>query len=300
MLIYVHMLYLLYLTFSFAAVLTILDFILDYKESRSGKLSELLPGLAVIIFVYGVIQYLLFYHFPSIEILAIDIQEFLPGYDLQHLPLGWLSITLVFITLVATFYFSGLVDYVIHRWFSHSRWFWFTHEYHHIPSIVSNWMPGIVARPFSIISVAPQILLTLSFYSALFYLFKLPMVLYNSIYIIFALHIAILVWIHSSTLRRHWWIHRILKPLGVTTPQEHIFHHTTNNNRNYANLTTCWDKVFGTYVDPVKTDHTLAEVGLSYNQDFLGAITANQFHIPEKYHKFFSIGTLCGWKKNDK
>ncbi len=291
--------HILYLSFSFAVVLVILDFILDYKESKSGKLTELLPGLIIVITVYGAIQYLLFYYFPSVDILSIEIQELIPGHDTQYLSLGWLSVSLTLVTLTATFYFSGLVDYVIHRWLSHSRWFWFTHEYHHIPSIVSNWMPGIVVRPFSIVSVAPQILLTLIFYTVLFYIFKLPPILYDAIYIIFALHIAILVWIHSSVLRKHWWIHKILKPIGVTTPQEHIFHHTTNPNRNFANLTTLWDKVFGTYVDPVKSIYDSSEVGLSYNQDFLGAVTANQLHIPKQYRKFFLVGTLCNWRKKD-
>lgn len=294
------MAHILFLSFSFAAVLVAVDFFLDYKEAKTGKLTELIPGLITIIVVYGVIQYLLFYSFPSIEVLSIEMKGLVPDSNLNYLSFGWLSISITVVILIATFYFSGLVDYVIHRWFSHSRWFWFTHEYHHIPSIVSNWMPGIVVRPFSIVSVAPQIILTLSFYTALFYLLGLPPFFYSAIYIIFALHVAILVWIHSSSLRKYWWIHKILKPIGVTTPQEHIFHHTTNPNRNYANLTTIWDKVFGTYVDPLKVSYDPSEVGLSYNQDFLGAITANQFHVPKQYHKFFLVGTLCNWRKKDK
>lgn len=277
------MTHILFLSFGFASILVVVDFFLDYKEAKTGKLTELIPGLITIIAVYGTMQYLLFYNFPSIEVLSIEIHGLVPVFGINYLSVGWLSIALTTVVLVATFYFSGLVDYIIHRWFSHSRWFWFTHEYHHIPNIVSNWAPGIVVRPFSIISVAPQIILTLSFYTTLFYLFKLPLVLYSVIYIIFALHVAILSWIHSSTLRKHQWIHKILKPIGVTTPQEHIFHHTKNPNRNYANLTTLWDKVFRTYVDPLKTICDPSEVGLSYNQDFLGAVTANQLHVPKQY-----------------
>ena len=46
------------------------------------------------------------------------------------------------------FYVAGLWDYLVHRWFSHSRWFWFTHEYHHLPRQVTILMPGILVRPF--------------------------------------------------------------------------------------------------------------------------------------------------------
>ena len=44
---------------------------------------------------------------------------------------------------VLLFYVAGLGDYLVHRFFSHSRWFWFTHEYHHLPRQVSILMPGI-------------------------------------------------------------------------------------------------------------------------------------------------------------
>ena len=294
------MAHILFLSFSFAAVLVVLDYIQHHKEANTSNLTELVPGLITILVVYGAIQYLLFYYFPSVEVLSVEIQGLVPAYGSEYLSAGWLSVSLTVAVLVATFYFSGLVDYVIHRWLSHSKWFWFTHEYHHIPSIVSNWMPGILVRPFSIVSVAPQILLTLTFYTTLFYLLRLIPILYSAIYVIFALHIVILVWIHSSTLRKHWWIHKILKPLGITTPQEHVFHHTTNPNRNYANLTTLWDKFFGTYVDPIMTSYDSSEVGLSYNQDFLGAVTANQFHIPKRYQKFFLVGVLCNWRKKEK
>ena len=48
---------------------------------------------------------------------------------------------------VVTFYLAGLSDYAVHRAVSHSRWFWFTHEYHHLPNQVSVIMPGILVRP---------------------------------------------------------------------------------------------------------------------------------------------------------
>ena len=39
------MAHILFLSFSFAAVLVVLDFILDYKEANTSKLTELVPGL---------------------------------------------------------------------------------------------------------------------------------------------------------------------------------------------------------------------------------------------------------------
>ena len=62
-------------------------------------------------------------------------------------PTGW---TLVWLGAVV-FYTAGFWDYVVHRAFSHSRWFWFTHEYHHLPRKVSVIMPGILVRPFAFI-----------------------------------------------------------------------------------------------------------------------------------------------------
>jgi sterol desaturase/sphingolipid hydroxylase (fatty acid hydroxylase superfamily) len=53
---------------------------------------------------------------------------------------------------VVLFYASGLWDYLLHRFFGHSRRFFFIHEYHHLPSQVNVIMPGLAMRPFVVVT----------------------------------------------------------------------------------------------------------------------------------------------------
>jgi sterol desaturase/sphingolipid hydroxylase (fatty acid hydroxylase superfamily) len=187
------------------------------------------------------------------------------------------------------FYLSGFVDYSWHRWFSHHRWFWFTHESHHLPTQVFVGMPGLGVRPFAVFTVIPLIAFTAALtYGALrlaghpmwdWAVFQLPLLLSSTL----------LVTSHSSFMRRGWWAHRILRLLALTTPQEHVLHHTTDLRGNYGNFTTIWDRLFGTYLDPRLPEHQNKRYGLAYDQDFLGAVTAGAVKLPASWRKRFQL-----------
>src|SRR5215208_1408028 len=113
-------------------------------------------------------------------------------------PHGW---TLA-LASVALFYLVGLYDYAWHRWFSHHRWFWFTHENHHLPSQVFVGMPGLAARPFAVVSVIPVVAAAgATLYLALRWLGR-PMWDWTVFQLPLLLSSAILTASHSSFLRR--------------------------------------------------------------------------------------------------
>jgi len=52
----------------------------------------------------------------------------------------------------------------------------------------------------------------------------------------------------------------------VVTPDVHRIHHSANareTNSNYAGVTPCWDRLFGTYIDQPASGHEELEVGLT-------------------------------------
>ena len=193
------------------------------------------------------------------------------------------------VTSVVLFYAAGLVDYAWHRWFSHHRWFWFTHESHHLPNQVFVGMPGLGVRPFAVFTVVP----TVAFTAALTYLtlraFDRPMWNWTVFQLPLFATSTLLVTSHSSCLRRGWLAHRILSKLALTTPQEHVLHHTVDLEGNYGNFTTLWDRLFGTYLDPRLTAHQGHRLGLAYDRDFLGTITVGRARIPQAWRKRFQL-----------
>lgn len=100
---------------------------------------------------------------------------------------------------------------------------------------------------------------------------------------------TLLVTSHSSFLRRGWLAHRVLSKLALTTPQEHVLHHTVDLHGNYGNFTTLWDRLFGTYLDPRLAEHQGHRLGLGYDRDFLGTITAGRARIPRAWRKRFQL-----------
>ncbi|HEX2780608.1 MAG TPA: sterol desaturase family protein, partial [Gemmatimonadaceae bacterium] len=200
-------------------------------------------------------------------------------------PHGWRLV----LVAVALFYFSGLVDYAWHRWFSHNRWFWFTHESHHLPTQVFVGMPGLGVRPFAVLTVVPLVAFTAALtYVALrvagrpmwdWTVFQLPLLISSTL----------LVTSHSSFMRRGWLAHRVMRWAALTTPQEHVLHHTTDLQGNYGNFTTLWDRLFGTYLDPRLAEHQNKRYGVAYDQDFLGTITAGRVKLPASWRRRFQL-----------
>jgi sterol desaturase/sphingolipid hydroxylase (fatty acid hydroxylase superfamily) len=88
-------------------------------------------------------------------------------------------------------------------------------------------------------------------------------------------------------------MHHGMKWLALTTPQEHLLHHTVEMRGNYGNFTVLWDRVFGTYLDPTRAEHRDPALGLGYDRDFLGAITAGKLKLPATVRERFEVGRFC-------
>jgi sterol desaturase/sphingolipid hydroxylase (fatty acid hydroxylase superfamily) len=199
----------------------------------------------------------------------------------------------LWIMVAAAFYLSGLWDYLTHRFVSHSRWLFFTHEYHHLPNQVFVAMPGLAARPFAVVTTFPVTVGTIVCTYGILVGLGLPLWNLEPLKILVLVHVFLLTSSHSCCLRRWWWVHRVMQCLALTTPQEHVLHHTVALKGNYGNFTTLWDRLFGTYLDPALTRHQGHALGLGYDQDFLGALTAGRIKLPAHVRAYFQVDRYC-------
>lgn len=193
------------------------------------------------------------------------------------------------LALVLSFYAGSFADYVIHRWFSHTKPFWWTHEYHHVPRVVMLAMPGIAVRPFSFFLTIPTVLLSLTVYTTCLGFFHLPLVWYGAFWYVLGVHACILLLAHSLYARSHPSISAVLHLFGITTPQEHILHHAAYVQGNYGNLSMIWDRMFGTYLDPKHYRAKTLPIGVAYPQDFIGAVTFDLLHVPTRYVRSLGV-----------
>lgn len=196
-------------------------------------------------------------------------------------PHGW---TLAGLS-VALFYLAGFFDYAWHRWFSHHPAFWFTHEFHHLPSQVFVGMPGLATRPFVVITIVPVVVATAATVYATLRLTGQPMWNWAVFQLPLLVSTTVLTTSHSSLLRRSWRVHDVMRIFGLTTPQEHLLHHTVDLAGNYGNFTSLWDRLFGTYLDPRRAENQGHRVGLGYEQDFLGTLTAGVVRVPARWRR---------------
>ena len=205
-------------------------------------------------------------------------------------PASWQSVVIG----IAAFYFLGLLDYLFHRFASHSRPLWFSHENHHLPRDIFVFMPGIAARPFVVVAAFPAVaVLVASLHVVLTALGVHGFDIVSLMLLLAIAQLFIATATHSAFLRRHWLVHRVLKPFGVTTPQEHWFHHVQELSVNYGNFTTVWDRVFGTYLDPTETDASRFHAGLDYDQDFLGTLTFGKLKLGRRIRERFQLDLFC-------
>jgi sterol desaturase/sphingolipid hydroxylase (fatty acid hydroxylase superfamily) len=204
-------------------------------------------------------------------------------------PPGAATVTLLFF---AAYVAGTFFDYLVHRFLLH-RWLFVLHENHHLPTMVSNLMPGIAARPFVAIpnllingaSVLVLLLLVaVTGRPALTDAFEriaLPLVL------VFAF---IACASHSSFLRRFDAVDTVFRALAIVTPREHLVHHAAEIEGNYGNFTMIWDRLFGTYVPP---PDVAPAIGLRYDQDFLGSLTGGLIKLPRALREYFSVDAVC-------
>jgi sterol desaturase/sphingolipid hydroxylase (fatty acid hydroxylase superfamily) len=198
----------------------------------------------------------------------------------------------VALLVVLAFLVVTLVDYLVHRFILH-RWLFVVHENHHLPTVVSNLMPGIVARPFVVI---PNLLINAGSVIVLLMLVRVSgasylVATFDSLILPLALVFsAILCASHSSFLRRYEAAERVCRAIGIVTPREHLVHHAAEIDGNYGNFTMIWDRLFGTYVPPPLATPVL---GRRYDQDFLGSLTGGLLKLPRAMRDYFGVAAVC-------
>jgi sterol desaturase/sphingolipid hydroxylase (fatty acid hydroxylase superfamily) len=256
----------------------------------SGEAFGFLLGMLVI---YGLIQMGGLSLVPSTERMMDAVRSTLAawlGRSVESQPIrgGWL----VMLSAVL-FYVSGLWDYLLHRYFGHSRRFFFIHEYHHLPSQVNVIMPGLAMRPFVVVTSFPATVATVVSAYAILLASGLPLWDLAPLKVLLLVQAVLLCASHSCFMRRWWFVHHGMKWLALTTPQEHLLHHTVDLQGNYGNFTVLWDRVFGTYLDPVKREHQDHALGLPYDQDFIGTLTAGRLKLPASLRARFEVDRFC-------
>jgi sterol desaturase/sphingolipid hydroxylase (fatty acid hydroxylase superfamily) len=194
---------------------------------------------------------------------------------------------------LVAFFTGTFCDYLVHRFLLHGPLF-VLHENHHLPTVVSNVMPGIAARPFVAI---PNFLINVCSCAAIFAIVRLsgrPGLIAVFVRVLPALLLTfafVASASHSIFLRRFDWADRMFRCLLLISPREHLLHHAATVNGNYGNFTALWDHVFGTYISPREAGQV--RLGLDYDQDFLGAVTAGRFKLSRAVRRRYLVGRIC-------
>jgi sterol desaturase/sphingolipid hydroxylase (fatty acid hydroxylase superfamily) len=250
--------------------------------------------LGCVIAIYGAIQFAGLALVPNFEDVVVRSQAAVAEYVSPARRVSVINPLAIALFSMGGFYFAGLCDYLFHRFINHSKVAWITHEYHHLPTDVSVYMPGFCVRPFLVVTLFPSSVIAI--FSIQFALALAGYVHWSMmplVYTVALLQIGIGGMSHSAFLRRCGWIHRWLKPLGILSPQEHWLHHASDLEGNYGNFVTVWDRVFGTYIDPELTVQASHRAGLPYDQDFLGALTRGRLKLPQVVRSTFQLNQFC-------
>ena len=249
--------------------------------------------LGIMLVLYGLIQLGGLSMVPSTDTLMATVRSTVAGWLGRPVTAGPIHGAWLVMLSVVLFYASGLWDYVLHRFFSHSRRYFFTHEYHHLPSQVNVIMPGLAMRPFVVVTAFPATVATVFSAYAILLLLGLPLWDLSPLKTLLLVQAVLLCASHSCFMRRWWGIHHVMKWLALTTPQEHLLHHTVDLQGNYGNFTVLWDRVFRTYLDPTRSEHQNHALGLPYDQDFVGALTAGKVKLPASVRRRFQVERFC-------
>jgi sterol desaturase/sphingolipid hydroxylase (fatty acid hydroxylase superfamily) len=249
--------------------------------------------MVAVLAVYFLVQYGGFALVPDTETLLVTIGATWGNVLGRPSATGTISGPWLWAMTAAAFYLSGLWDYLMHRFVSHGRWLWFTHEYHHLPNQVFVGMPGIAARPFAVVTTFPVTVGTIVCAYAILIGFGQPLWDLEPLKVLVLMHVFVLTSSHSCCLRRWWWVHRVMTCAALTTPHEHVLHHTVEMKGNFGNFTTLWDRLFGTYLEPTRITEERLALGLAYDQDFLGAVTAGRLKLPARVRAYFQVDRYC-------
>ena len=155
-------------------------------------------------------------------------------------------------------------------------------------------MPGISARPFVVFSAFLVNVFSIATMFLLFWMagrLDLTNLFFETLPAIFFTFAFIGSASHSCFLRRYAFANCWPSFLLIVTPQEHVLHHAADHKGNFGNFTTLWDHVLGTYLDPSKLGEP--KLGLNYDQDFLGAITAGKWRLSTRLRKKLALEKFC-------
>jgi sterol desaturase/sphingolipid hydroxylase (fatty acid hydroxylase superfamily) len=148
----------------------------------------------------------------------------------KHWPI-WIRILIVHIL-------SDFCLYWVHRLMHTNEFFWRTHQWHHSVEKM-YWFAGFRTSVMHIFIYAiPQVFLG-------FYLLKFNQI---EIGIAFAIGVFSNMFIHANLTIPRW----LPLELVFVTPDFHHPHHSQlgTQKKNFGNVFTLWDRLFGTYVDP--------------------------------------------------
>jgi sterol desaturase/sphingolipid hydroxylase (fatty acid hydroxylase superfamily) len=213
---------------------------------------------------------------------------------------GNLPGTSLWIVLPILFFLVSFWDYVTHRWVLHTRAFWLLHENHHLPRRVESIMPGISVRPFAPVTTFLILVCTAASYLLFLRGTGTPLGDLRQAWPLLPILTTLGAATHSSHLRSRPRVHHVMRSLLLTTPQEHILHHGIGRQCNYGNYSTLWDRLFGTYVDPLTVNLRSVETGLDYDQDFLGAISLGKLRFPLAWRDRFHLDVFSRLASNPK
>ena len=279
------------------ATFVVLDAVELRRSAWRGKperpSGEAFGFLVIMLVLYGLIQMGGLSLVPSTDRMMAAIGSTLGGWLDRPVTLDPIRGVWLVVLSVALFYVSGLWDYLLHRFFGHSRRFFFIHEYHHLPSQVNVIMPGLAMRPFVVVTSFPATVATVISAYVILLVLGLPLWDLSPLKVLLLVQAVLLCASHSCFMRRWWWIHHGMKWLALTTPQEHLLHHTVDLQGNYGNFTVLWDRAFGTYLDPVRNEHQNHALGLPYDQDFLGTLTVGRVKLPASMRRRFEVDRFC-------
>lgn len=165
-------------------------------------------------------------------------------YDLVNFnSLGIIAATLswpLIVKIMCAHLISDFMLYWIHRGMHKWGFLWRTHQYHHSAESL-YWLSGFrTSLMHAFLYAFPQVLVG-------FYLFQFTPI---EIGLGFTFGVFSNLFTHSNLRVPQWLpLHWVL-----VTPDFHHPHHSQmgTQNRNFGNVFTFWDRLFGTYVDPKK------------------------------------------------
>lgn len=255
----------------FLVSIVIILCILDLRKDKEFLKKESIKYLLLSSFIYLLFQIFFNYISPS----TIEIINFLRKKDQILLNSDMLFIKGVFIFLI-TFYISSIADYLVHRFMSHSKLFWWTHEYHHLTNRVSLYMPGIAFRPYAFIGTVITTAWATIIFINLSSFFNYNNI--NTLYLVFIAQTLVLTIIHSAYLREMRGFNKIMRSLYLVSPEDHLLHHSYNTGFiNYGNVSILWDILFKTYKKYSNKEIYL--VGTADGRDYVDSITFGLFNL---------------------